>query len=365
MKSTAAMLRTAPGALTLETIEVDAPAETEVRVKTSAVGLCHSDLHIIRGHNRRPLPMVLGHEAVGEVVDVGSQVTHVRPGDRVIACLSEHCGWCEYCLSGRLFLCDRADLARPPGRPPRLSQSGDTVHAGFGIGAFSEYFLVHQSAVTAVPDPLPHEYAALLGCAVVTGMGAVFHTAQVRPGETMAVVGCGGIGLSAIQAGRIAGAGIIAAFDTDRAKFSKALKLGATHVFDPTRPEDLAEFRKLTGGVDHGFDAVGGPTVAASTFSLLRKGGTCTLIGMPAEDDNYTLPAMPLLMGRRVQGSLMGSNRFPIDIPRYARMALSGDLDLQSMLAKTVTLSELEATYQGMDSGSAGRTVLVFDEESR
>jgi S-(hydroxymethyl)glutathione dehydrogenase/alcohol dehydrogenase len=229
----AAVLRSAPGPLAIEDIDIAAPEPREVLVRTAAAGVCHSDLHFVDGSYPARLPSVLGHESAGVVEAVGSDVTHVRPGDHVITCLSVFCGNCSYCLSGRPALCQgKRGLMRARTEPPRLSAGGETVWQFLDMSSFAEQMLVHENGVVKIPEAMPLEQAALLGCAVTTGLGAVFRTAAVEPGATVAVIGCGGVGLNCIQGARLAGAGRVIAVDRLPSKLELAQRFGATDTVD-------------------------------------------------------------------------------------------------------------------------------------
>jgi S-(hydroxymethyl)glutathione dehydrogenase/alcohol dehydrogenase len=226
----AAVLSRIPGPLEIVDVQVDAPGPREVLVRVAASGLCHSDLHFMEGKYECDTPIVLGHEAAGVVEAVGSEVAGLGPGDRVVACLSVFCGRCELCLSGRPALCQAPERERSPDQPPRLSRDGERVYQFARLSAFAEQMLVHEHALVKIAPEMPLDKAALIGCGVTTGLGAVFRTARVDPGSTVAVIGCGGIGLSAVQGARIAGANRIIAVDTFASKLELAQALGATHV---------------------------------------------------------------------------------------------------------------------------------------
>ena len=228
----AAMLRSVPGELTIEDVQVDNPGPREVLIRTVAAGVCHSDRHYLTGDYDTPVPTVMGHESAGVVEAVGDQVTYVAPGDHVITSLSVFCGHCEYCLSGRMALCPHEDTMRPVGAPPRLSQDGQLIHQYADLSSFAELLLVHEHAVVKIRPDMPLDRATLIGCAVTTGLGAVFRTAAVTPGQTVAVIGCGGVGLSAIQGARIAGAGRIIGVDIAATKLDMAKRFGATDLVD-------------------------------------------------------------------------------------------------------------------------------------
>lgn len=282
----ALVLEQAPGRLDLSEITLDRPGAGEVVVQTAACAVCQSDVHFRDGLGSTPTPSVLGHEVAGRVVAVGSADGYLRPGDHVDGCMTVFCGQCRYCLTGQTVLCEgRAITVRPADAPPRLSRSGEPIHQFANLSGFAELLLVHERALVRIDDDIPPEAAALLGCAVVTGVGAVLNTAKVVAGETVLVVGCGGVGVNCIQGARLAGASRIIAIDTLTSKLDRARAFGATDTVQSGGELPVEEILELTaGGVDHAFEAVGRPSTAARILELTRRGGTATLVGMlPAQ----------------------------------------------------------------------------------
>jgi S-(hydroxymethyl)glutathione dehydrogenase/alcohol dehydrogenase len=358
----AAILRRPGEPLSIEEVSVSKPGPREVLIRTRACGVCHSDLHFIDGAYPTPLPAIPGHEAAGVVEAVGSDVTAVNPGDHVVTCFSAFCGRCEFCATGRLALCVDASTKRSRAEAPRIALDGAPVHQLLNVAGFAEQLLVHENGAVAVDPGMPFDRAALMGCAVVTGAGAIFNTAGVRPGEDVAVIGCGGIGLAAINAAKIAGAARVIAIDPVPAKRALAEKMGATHSFDPGEdrlPQRIAELTK--GGVHHAIEAVGRIAAGELALSLLRRGGTATIVGMMPLGEKLAMDALDLLAERKLQGCLMGSNRFPVDIPRLAGFYLAGRLDLDSLVAERVTLSDVNQAVDTLRGGEAARSVIVFD----
>jgi S-(hydroxymethyl)glutathione dehydrogenase/alcohol dehydrogenase len=351
--------------LRLADVRVDAPGPREVLVRTAAAGVCHSDAFALEGRFPFALPAVMGHESAGVVEAVGADVTYVAPGDHVTTCLSVFCGACEMCVSGRPYLCDKEATRRRPGEPPRLELDGAAIHAFEELGSFAEQLLVHEHAVVKIDRAMPLEVAALLGCGVTTGLGAVLNTARVPAGATVAVVGCGGVGLSAVQGARICGAARIIAVDTQPAKLELARSLGATDAVDATAGDPAAQVLELTGGgVEFSFEAVGSAATAEQAFGMLRAGGTCTVIGVLA-GATVTLDGMALNWERRIQGSLMGSNRFRVDIPRYVELYLQGRLRLDDLVSARISLEELVGSIGTLHGGGTTRTVVTFQREER
>ncbi len=360
----AAVLTAGGQPLQIETLSISKPAPHEVLIRTAACGLCHSDLHFIEGHYPHAMPCVPGHEAAGIVEAVGSEVRTVKVGDAVVSCLSAFCGTCEYCVSGRMSLCMGAATRRGPNDAPRITlPDGSMVNQMLNLSAFAEMMLIHENACVRIDPDMPLDRAAVLGCAVTTGAGAIFNACKVTPGENIAVVGCGGVGLATINAAKIAGAGKIIACDPISEKRELAKKLGATHVIDPMADGAAAEIIELTkGGVDHAIEAVGRPASAALAVATLRRGGTATILGMMPLNEKVGLSAMDLLASKKLQGAIMGGNRFPVDIPRLVDFYMRGLLDLDSIVAERIPLEAINAGFEKMKGGASARSVIVFDQ---
>ncbi|MFN0093019.1 MAG: Zn-dependent alcohol dehydrogenase [Acidimicrobiales bacterium] len=359
----AAVLREQPGQLSIEDISHDKPGPHEVVVRTAAAGLCHSDLHYMEALYPHPLPAVLGHESAGVIEAVGDQVSYVKPGDHVITCPSVYCGGCEYCLTGRLALCNnKGAVTRPKGAPPRLSK-GDEKMAQFALlSSFAERLLVHENAVVKIREDMPLDRAALIGCGVTTGVGAVLNTAKVEPGSTVAVIGCGGIGLSAVQGALLAGAARIIAIDMVPSKLEVARSFGATDVVNPADGDPIGQVRELTGGgVHYAFEAIGLKVAAEQAWKMLRPGGTAVVIGMIPVGQKVEIHGPELLSEKRLMGSSMGSNRFRVDMPRYIEFYLQGRLKLDEMVSARITLDEINEGFEAMKGGGVNRSVIVFE----
>jgi len=355
----AAVLFEAGKPLSIEEVAVDKPAAREVLVRTHACGVCRSDLHFVDGAYPHPLPGIPGHEAAGVVEAVGEDVTAVKVGDHVVTCLSAFCGRCEYCVTGRLALCIDPGVKRRRGAAPRLSMGGKPVAQMLNLSAYAEQMLIHENACVAIDRDMPLDRAAILGCAVTTGAGAIFNAARVVPGETVCVVGCGGVGLAAVNAAKIAGAGKVIAVDPVPEKRAIAQKLGATHLVDAgsdTAVEQVVEASR--GGVHHAVEAVGRPGSAATAVKVLRRGGTATILGMMPLDERVGLSALDLLADKSVQGALMGRNHFPVDIPRLVDFYRRGLLDLDTIIAERVPLEGINDAFETLRRGDATRTVV-------
>jgi S-(hydroxymethyl)glutathione dehydrogenase / alcohol dehydrogenase len=347
--------------LTIENVEVAQPIGREVLVRTVASGVCHSDLHFVDGYYQFPTPAILGHEAAGIVESVGPHVTEFKPGDHVIACLSVFCGHCAYCLTGRTHLCQSRPV-RTPQEPPKLTWNGSPVNQFANLSAYAEKMLVHENGLVKVKNDMPLDRAALIGCGVTTGVGAVLNTARVEAGATVAVYGAGGVGLAVIQGARIAGAGMIIAVDVFEKKLAQARELGATHTVDASKGDPVKAIREMTGGgVEYAFEAIGLKKAAEQAFECIRPGGTATVIGMIPVGQKLELEGSAFLREKRIQGCSMGSNRFKVDMPKYVDFYQRGLLRLDEMITRRGRLEDVNDAFRAMKAGEVARTVLMFD----
>lgn len=359
----AAVLREPNQPLVIEDLGIDKPRSREVLIRTAAVGVCHSDLHFIDGTYPCPVPFVPGHEAAGVVEQVGAEVRTVKPGDHVITCLSAFCGHCEHCVSGHLSRCVSPQTQRAGDDPPRLFRRDAPVRQFAGLGAFAEKMLVHEQACVAIRRDMPLDRAALIGCAAITGFGAVAHTSSVRPGETVAVIGCGGIGLCAVSGAAIAGAGRIIAIDRVESKLKLAKLFGATDVVDASQGDVVAQVLEMTGGgVHHSVEAIGLKLTAEQAFRMLRRGGTATIVGMIPPGVHIELQGRDFLGEKRIQGSMMGSNRFPLDMPRLVDFYLRGKLKLDELISQRIPLAQVNSALAELKGGELARSVIVFEQ---
>jgi S-(hydroxymethyl)glutathione dehydrogenase/alcohol dehydrogenase len=346
----------------VEDVDISKPGPREVLIRTAAAGVCHSDLHFYNGTYPGATPMVLGHESAGIVEAVGDDVHYVKPGDHVITCLSVFCGHCEYCLTGHMSLCQEPETRRGPEQEPRLSMSGNGVQQFANLGSFAEHMLVHEHAVAKIREDMPLDKAALIGCGVTTGVGAVIHTAKVEPGSTVAVIGCGGVGLSCINGAAIAGASRIIAVDMVPSKLELARKFGATDVVNGKETDAVEAVKELTGGGAHyTFEAIGLKVTAEQAFNMLRNGGAATIIGMIPPGDLVTVHGMEFLFEKKLQGSFMGSNRFRVDMPRYVELYLQGKLHLDDLVSAHIKLSDVNDAFKQLETGEVARNVIIFD----
>ena len=359
----AAIFREVGKPLQIEEISISKPGPREVLIRTAAAGVCHSDLHFIEGLYPAQTPMVLGHESAGIVEHVGSDVTYVKPGDHVITCLSVFCGHCEQCLTGHMSLCASAEVRRPADEPPRLAHNNAIVNQFANLSSFAEQMLIHEHALVKIREDMPLDRAALIGCAVTTCVGSVFHTAAVAPGSTVAVIGCGGVGLSCINGAAIAGAARIIAIDMVDSKLQMAKDFGATDVVNGRNGDAVEQVMELTkGGVQYAFEAIGLKQTAEDAFRMLRAGGTATIIGMITVGVKIELMGSAFLQEKKIQGSMMGSNRFRVDMPRFIDFYLQGKLHLDQMISKRIKLEQINDAFADMKSGAVARSVIVFDQ---
>ena len=347
----------------VEDVEVGTPGPREVLIRTGAAGVCHSDLHYVDGLYTTELPTILGHESAGTVEEVGELVTYFQPGDRAITCLSVFCGTCDKCLTGNMALCRRIGLDRRPDEPPRLHKGDELIYQYANLSSFAEYMLVHENAAVKVDDDVPIEVQALIGCGVTTGVGAALNTAQVEPGSTVAVIGCGGVGLSAVNGAYIAGAARVIAIDAVEDKLALAQKVGATDVIDASSGGVVEKVLNLTGGmgVDYSFEAIGKKETAEQAFNMLDKGGAATIIGMIPEGTEIHIDGPSILAGKKIQGSSMGSNRFRVDMPRYMELYRQGRLKLDEIISKRIRIEDINEAFEDMRDAHTARSVIMFD----
>lgn len=366
----AAVLREPRTPVRIEEVELDDPKAGEVLVRVAAAGVCHSDVRLADGElGDGRWPMVLGHEGAGIVETVGERVAHVAPGDPVGFCIVPACRECEECRRGRPNLCVPAGRNSVRGvlmdGTSRLrSRDGTPLQHGLLTACFAERTVVAAATAVPLPRELPLWQAALLGCGVVTAFGAVRNAARVRPGESVAVIGCGGVGLQLIAAARLAGAEPLIAVDLDPAKLELSLKRGATHAVESGSATTVARVRKLAdGGVDHAFEVVGRPETMRLAWDVLRAGATAVVVGLAPRGAEVSLPAIELLSEKQLRGSYYGSGDAFADLPELAELALSGALDLAGVVTAVDTLDGVQDALDRLRAGEGARTVLVVDPE--
>jgi S-(hydroxymethyl)glutathione dehydrogenase/alcohol dehydrogenase len=334
----------------------------EVLVRTAATGVCASDRLALNGLNPRAprVPLILGHEAAGVVEAVGADVTSVRPGTPVVVLTAPACGFCAWCERGLQQHCVALHRTRRHG-PARLQQSGVDVDAFVGVGGFADHMLVHERGVAPVPDEMPLDLAALLGCAVLTGFGAVRHTARVHTGDRVLVIGCGGIGLNVVQAARLAGALEVVVVDPSAAARARAVEFGSTLALDPAEQDVAEAVRSLTGvGADHAFDVVGSPQTLDLACAAVRPRGTVTVVGLPRPDSQLMLPTTALFDEKRVQGHRAGQQARR-DIADYASLYLAGRLILDGLVSRRLPLADVGEAIAVPSDGDLARHLVVFD----
>jgi len=358
----AAVLHAANQPLTIEEVALTKPGPREVLLRTAFAGLCHSDLHFIEGLYPHPTPCVLGHESAGIVEAVGEGVTYVKPGDHVITCLSVFCGTCSQCVTGHPNLCENTEVKMPPGVSRRLTwKGGELMNQFLNLSSFGEQMLVHENSMVKIDPDIPVDRAALVGCGVMTGVGAVFNAAKVEPGATVAVIGCGGVGLSAVNGAALAGAERIIAIDTVASKLEVARELGATDTLNASNADPVKAVRDMTGGgVHYSFDALGTKTTAEQAFGMLRPGGTATIIGMVPLGVKIELHGYDFLRDRKLQGTSMGGNRFRVDMPRLLSLWRQGRLKLDHLISGKLKLEQINEGFAALKSAAPVRQLIDF-----
>ncbi|MYW67708.1 zinc-binding dehydrogenase [Streptomyces sp. SID8379] len=347
--------------LEITDIDLPEPGAGQVRVKLVAAGVCHSDLSLTNGTMRLPLPAVLGHEGAGTVVSVGEGVTHVAPGDGVVLNWAPSCGSCHACSLGEVWLCANA-LAGAGNVHAKRSSDRSDLHPGLNVAAFAEETVVAANTVLPVPDGVPLTDAALLGCAVLTGYGAIHHSAQVKEGETVAVYGVGGVGLATIQAARIAGASKIIAVDVSPEKEELARRAGATD-YVVASETTAREIRGLTGkqGVDVAVECVGRAVTIRTAWESTRRGGRTTVVGIGGKDQQVTFNALEIFhWGRTLSGCVYGNSNPEQDLPVLAEHVRAGRLDLSALVTEHISLDGIPAAFDNMVAGKGGRALVVF-----
>lgn len=359
----AAVLNAFNTPLIIQDIEIATPAEGEVLVRTAAVGICHSDLHFIEGFRPGfPLPAVLGHEVAGIVEAVGPGVRGLEPGDHVVGTLAAHCGHCAQCVNGRMVLCQDTSVKQPPGQASRLRAGQTKVTQTYNLSGFAEKMLVHHSTLVRIRKDMPLDRAALLGCAVLTGAGAVFHTASVRPGSTVAVIGCGGIGLATINGARIAGAARIIAIDRLPYKLAMAKDFGATDTVDATQGDVVQAVQAMApGGVDFSFECIGRSDTVDQAWAMLRPAGIATVLGVFGPNAQVSVSGSDFLLEKQLRGSMLGSARPPLDIPALVDLYMQGRLELDALISQRISLDQINEAFAALKQGAVARSVIVFD----
>ena len=359
----AAVLNALDGTFQVEEIEIGEPIGREVLVEVKASGLCHSDHNYAVTNFGMPLPAVLGHELAGVVQAVGPDVMDFAVGDHVVGAMLQFCGRCEDCLGGRSYLCSHPEeTLRGADEASRLTRQGAAVTQGFGMGAFAERALLHENQLAKVPKELPFPQASLLGCGTCTGAGAAINTAGVRPGETVVVVGIGGVGLNVVSGAALAGASRIIAIDIQPNKLELAAKFGATDFINSTNSDPVAAVRELVpGGVDHAFEVVGLKSTSEQMIKMVRKGGTAYMIGMHSLEKSIEINVTADLLRSQVtiRGVKLGSSNIKRDIPLYAQLYLQGKLNLDDLISREINIAEINEAYEELLQGEVARSVIT------
>ncbi len=353
--------------LTVEDVELDAPKPYELLVRIRAAGVCHSDLHTYRGELRAAPPLVLGHEGAGVVEKVGAAVTKFKPGDRILVNWLPSCLHCEACLRGQSNLCERFPSTTligllPDGTTRLHTLDGMPLKHYLSSATMAEYAVIDEAGAIAIPDDVPFEVGALIGCAVVTGAGAVLNTAHAEAGSSAAVIGCGGVGLSAIMGAKLVGCNPIIAVDVMESKLAFARQMGATHTINAREVDAIETLRSMTrGGPDYVFDSVGAAGTINQALKAVRPGGTAIIIGMHAIKTDVPMAVGPLVaQNKRLLGSFFGSSRPHVDLPRLTELYRSGRLPLDDLITKRYALDELPEAFADMEAGHVARGIIMF-----
>lgn len=353
--------------LQIRDVDLDPPGRGEVLVRIHVAGLCHSDLSVIDGSRPRVMPMALGHESAAEVVEVGPGVQDLRAGDQVVTVFVPSCGHCNPCISGRPALCEPGAQANAQGTllggERRLHSGGGVLNHHLGVSCFADHAVVSRQSCVRMEEGLTWQEAALFGCAVLTGAGAIINRAAVKPGDTVAIVGLGGVGMSALMAAAAAGARRLVGVEPDPGKRELALELGASHVVDPAQVDSVAGLLDAAGGpVDVGYDAAGAPAAFESAYALTRRGGLTLTTGLPHPQATFALPIAELVaQEREIRGSYLGSGAPAVDIPRYVDLYRAGRLPVDRLIGRSFALDDINAGFDHLASGSGLRHSIVFD----
>lgn len=364
MKAAVLYERKAP--VKVEAVDLDPPRAGEVLVKVVANGVCHSDYSVIHGVVPLPLPVVLGHEGAGIVEEVGSGVTLAKPGDHVVLSAIPYCGQCYYCSLGEFVQCDNTAVVMGRGTMPdgtcRLCKNGTALHHMVGLSSMAEYAVVAERACIRIPSEIPLQSACLVGCGVMTGVGAAINTANVGAGSSAVVIGCGGVGVNVIQGCVLAGAATIIAVDLLDNKLEAAAQFGATHTINPQRQDVLKTVRSLTDGrgADYAFEVIGLGKTIEMAYACVRRRGMAVVVGAAAREDRVTLPAASFLSEKILKGSAYGSSRPRVDLPRLIDLYVKKKLKLDELVTHTYSLDEVNEAMTALEKGEVVRSVIVM-----
>lgn len=352
--------------LKVEDVDLENPKTGEVRVKIVANGICHSDYSVINGVIRALLPLVPGHEGAGIVEEIGPDVTLVKPGDHVVLSLIPYCGHCFFCSNGKITLCDNTRTTMAKGLmldgTTRIKKNGQQVYQMAALGALAQYAVVPAMSCIKIPDNVPLDKACLVGCGVMTGVGAAINTAKVEPGSSAVVIGCGGVGLNVIQGCALAGAKTIIGIDLLDNKLEYAKQFGATHTINPSRDDLTKTVRSLTAGrgADYAFEVIGFAKTIEQAYACTRQGGTTVVVGVASREEMISIPAASMLTEKVLRGSAYGSARPHIDLPKLVDLYMTKKLKLDELVTRTYPLAEVNAAMTALEKGEVARSVIVM-----
>jgi len=373
MKMKAAVLYEVGKPVKVEEVTLDEPQANEVLVKVAATGVCHTDLHFIKGDMPQPLPVVLGHEGAGVVEKVGPGVTTLKPGDHVIMMVAYSCGKCRYCVSGKPAMCAEwlgyHMMGTLPSMTKRLKKDAQELNHFFSQSSFAQYAVVHERTAIKIREDAPLDVVCTMGCGISTGIGSVINTAGLKAGQTIAVFGCGGVGLSAVMAAKLSGAAKLIAVDTNDMKLEKAKELGAEYLINASREDPVQRILGIAGGglsysgggVDYAIECTGNAAVMAQAFGSIHNGGVCVVVGMAPLGAMLSIEPWALNLGRTIKGCVQGDIRAPIDIPRYIDLYMGGKLPIDKLITKRYKgLDRINETIEDFEKGKTVRGVIVF-----
>jgi len=350
--------------LSIEELEIQSPKKGEVLVKIAASGLCHTDLHFMEGSFPWPVPAVLGHEAAAVVEQTGEGVSAVQPGDHVILAITPSCGVCRYCVAGRPYLCSQASGShqmKDGTTRLTLKNDGRPVYHFLGVSSFAEYAVVSELAMAKVRDDAPLEKLSVVGCAVATGVGAVVNTARVTPGKSVAVFGCGGVGLNVVQGANLVGAWPIIAVDTVDSKLALAEQFGATHLVNAAKDHPVLKVREITGGgADFTFEVIGDIEVLGQAFDSLDRGGTAVMVGVPPLGAKYAVDTLNLFSDKTLHGCVYGSTDFRRDFPLLVNLYMARKIKLDELISRAYPLEAINEAFESMKKGEVARAIVTF-----
>ena len=349
-------------------VEVDSPHAGEIKLRLGASGVCHSDLSMQNGTMFPNCPIVLGHEGAGVVEEVGEGVTDLKVGDHVVVSWVPQCGECFFCQRDQGFLCERSGAALASGGlldgTPRFTSGGQPLYQMAASGTFSEVSIIPATGAVKIPDDIPFTVAALIGCGVLTGVGAAMNTADIRPGDTVAVVGCGGVGLNVIQGARIAGAGEIIAVDMNETKLQMAKEFGATATVNASQGDPVSQVMSMTEerGADVAFEVIGLQQTIDQVITMTRRGGQAILVGVPRMDAMVQVPGFlgMVLQSKQIRGCWYGSSNVQRDVPKLVELYKSGELKLDELISRTISLEEVNEAFDAMSTGEVARSVISY-----